>query len=170
MELQGYPFRPSVHEEANCGPTVLAALLGFGTRNACALMNHTYKKGHHGYTNIGHIRSALESKGKTMKKIKEYDELAYIDYIGDAPLLVFIQIDGPWVEKGWRSAYNHTHWALFHKGHVMDINNSFLGERQFAVPWVPAHKWHRIIMDHIVDGEGGTGWYVRSAYLVKDNG
>lgn len=35
MPIVGYPYRPVVVERANCGPTVLATLLGKSTISKC---------------------------------------------------------------------------------------------------------------------------------------
>lgn len=169
MNLHGHPFQPDIHPEANCGPTVLAALLGIDTKEACQLMDKTYKKGHRGYTNVGHIKAALQSKNIDMIKTKDFDGQRWIEYSEQTPLLLFLQLDGEWVKKGWRSAYNHTHWALFQNDHAMDVNNIFTLKHNMRtkVPWVTRTKWHILIMPFLMESENCDGWYVRSGYYVK---
>lgn len=104
--LAGYPFSPKVGERANCGPTVLAAILGSDTDEAIKLMDKLYRKGWNGYTNVGHIRAVLEHHGISMIKTKEYKDLITI---GRKPIALFTQIEGPWMGKGWRAEYTHTH-------------------------------------------------------------
>ena len=174
MGIVGYPCRPYVYEEANCGPTVLAALIGQNTDTAIEVMKNTYAKGWHGYTNIGHIKRALESLDIQMVKTKEYDDLSNvpIDIADLNPVLLFLQIEGPWCDKGWRSSYSNTHWALFERGLVMDVNNLGDGDydpvEKIGHPrWIDIDLWELEVMSYLVeDCYQGTGWHVRSGYNI----
>ena len=174
MKIVSYPSRPLVYDGHNCGPTVLAALIGQNTDSAVDLMGATTAKGWNGYTNIGHIQRALNSVDIEMVKTKNFDGLDIIpkDIADKNPVLLFIQIDGPWVKKGWRSAYNNTHWALFDNGLVMDVNNITIDDidtetKTIHPRWIDIDFWHRHVMDNLVDDAyNGTGWYIRSGYNI----
>ena len=163
-------YRPLLCERANCGPTVLATLLSVSTETAISLMNIAYEKGWNGYTNVGHIRVVLEKRGFEMKKIKDYDGMGPMLPCGmgfKAPTLLFIQLSGPWMGKGWRSEYNHTHWALFQDGMVMDVNNIFEETKDKSRPeWVRQTVWEMIVMPHLMKVMGADGWKARSGYKI----
>lgn len=174
MKIIGYPFSPKVVEKANCGPTVLASLLGVDTDEAMQLMDKVYKKGWNGYTNIGHIKAALEHHGIAMKKTKEYDGIKELTAITfpQAHVLLFIQIEGPWEDsKYWRAAYNRTHWCLGYGIRILDVNNS----RVLGTPTPPRPRWElfdewqdEIIPRIVASFDDATGWHVRSAYYVEE--
>ena len=165
----GYPFSPIVSEEANCGPTALATVLGVDTNEAIELMDSTYQKGWRGYTNVGHIKSALKFKGIEMVKVKTYDNLKNVPAILK-PTLLFIQIEGPWMGKGWRSEYNRTHWAFFHNNRAMDVNNPPKTDG-IRPKWINIGIWNRKIMKFLVGTYfEGSGWHVRVGYELKENG
>lgn len=174
LGVVGYPCRPFVYDDANCGPTVLASLIGMNTDGAIEIMKDTYAKGWHGYTNIGHIKKALESLDIQMVKTKEYDDLNKIPiYIGSSnPVLLFLQIEGPWCKKGWRSSYNNTHWTLFELGLVMDVNNIWEDNYDHAEKighpqWVDISIWEDEVMPHLLSTiDRGIGWHVRSGYNI----
>lgn len=173
-QLIGYPFSPKVGERANCGPTVLAAILGSDTDEAIELMNQVYQKGWNGYTNVGHIRAALKYHDISMNKTKEFDGIKEltITTFPQAHVLLFLQIEGPWEEsKYWRAAYTRTHWCLAYAARILDVNNSRVFEP--AMPprlrWLWANKWQDEIIPRVVAlFEGATGWHVRSGYYVEE--
>lgn len=173
-QLIGYPFSPEVGERANCGPTVLAAILGSDTDEAIELMDHTYQKGWNGYTNIGHIKAALKYHDISMNKTKEFDGIKEltITTFPQAHVLLFLQIEGPWEEsKYWRAAYNRTHWCLAYAARMLDVNNLGLSkDPSCRVPaWIPVRRWQDIIIPRVVAlFEGATGWHVRSGYYVEE--
>ena len=175
MNLTVNHFTPEVESaDANCGPTVLAALLGVNTDRAIADMDKHYKNGWHGYSNVGHIRAALVANDIKMEKIRLDPEMKRSMAIEGLELnthyLCFIIIDGPWTEKGWRSQYNHTHWALFYKGRVMDINNCGLPSYKddCRVPWTSVQEWRDEVVPGIIAWDEGTGWSIRSIYKITD--
>ena len=167
--IVGYPFQPKVHEGTSCGPVVLATVLGINTKEAEKLMNETTPKGFNGGTNVGHLRKALESKGLIFHCANRYwnGKTKIPNNVGmDLPVAIFIQIDGPWVQKGWRSAYNHTHWALVNKGMVMEINNKHHSDPHNP-QWVHPEFWETV-MDALVEYiDGATGWYIRGGYITS---
>ena len=174
MNVVGYPFSPKIVERANCGPTVLATLLGINTDEAMQAMDEIYKKGWNGYTNVGHIRAVLEHHGISMIKTKEYEDLMTI---GKKPIALFIQVEGPWMGKGWRAEYTHTHWALVHNRKVMDVNNIHLDIHDATVlasggacpPWISRATWEEEVMPAVANSfEGATGWHVRAGYYVEE--
>lgn len=161
--IAGYPFSPNITESANCGPTVLATVLGVDTNKAIELMDEYYENGWHGYTNIGHIRAVLEHFNISMTKIKGLEEESKI-FVSNNPMLIFIQIEGDWMGKGWRSEYNHTHWLMQDKCKIMDVNNPLDSNKP---KWVNVPQWFKDVLP-IVLGNDGTGWHIRSAYLLKE--
>lgn len=163
--LHGYPYTPMVSERANCGPTVLAAVMGLSTEGAIDLMDKVIEKGWNGYTNINHIRAALKVAGILMVKTSLYDEGMVMNPPTE-PTLFFIQIKGAWTGKGWRSDYNHTHWALGDKRQFMDVNNPIYSGHP---TWVDHPTWRHSIIPDLVQGMDGNGWHVRSAYLVEES-
>lgn len=167
MKIHGYPYRPLISEKANCGPTVTATILGISTADAIELMNTSYEKGWNGYTNVGHIRTTLKTRGIKMNKTKHWDGTYH--QLPEAPLhpiLMFLQVGGPWLGKGWWAEYTHTHWILVHKKMVMDANNPLLHE---CFSWIDSKYWDHEIMRRVVTSwKEGIGWYVRSAYEVME--
>jgi len=163
-------YQPLIDDErANCGPTVLAALLGVSASAAIKDMHEYYNKGWNGYSNIGHIRAALEAHGIQMLKA-DYDEVVFVDH--EKPTLAFINLEGPWTEKGWKSQYHHTHWALLHEKMVMDVNNLAMlsgAEDEIKVPWVDYASWDLTIMPGLVKNEEHcTGWGFRGFYEIEE--
>ena len=161
-------YAPLISERANCGPTVLAGVLRIDTEPAIELISKAIGKPWPGFTNVGHIRKALELKGYSMIKI---ENLARAELDGDAvynkphPVMVFMQITGPWMGKGWRSEYNHTHWALVTNEGILDVNNR---DPEMDRPfWLIPSFWANDVMNRLVDSVGGTDWFVRACYEIK---
>ena len=166
-KIIGFPYSPKITKPANCGPIVLAALLGTDTAEAMALMNVTYKTGWNGFTNIGHIKSALESKNIEMQKTNIYDKLQIIPHLIE-PTLIFIQIEGPWMGKGWRAEYTRTHWILIHNDNIMDVNNPKKLDKCHP-HWVMRTVWEGTIIPYVIGlYKDGTGWHIRASYQVKE--
>jgi hypothetical protein len=176
----GYPFSPNVVEGANCGPTVLAALLGIDTGKAMQLMNKGYPKGWHGGTNVGHIKAVLNHHDIAMKKTKEYDGIRALpeQFPYKTHVLLFIQIEGPWIGKGWRSEYTRTHWSLAYQQRIIDVNNPRIASHFYNRPrWVWLYEWEVYVIPSGIATwaktdkhyKGADGWHVRSAYFVEDN-
>lgn len=158
-----YPYRPVVTEGANCGPTVLAAILECHTSRAMAFLEKYNEKGWGGYTNVNHIRNVLEARGRTFDKV-DVQELDLMER--NRLTACFLQIKGPWMGKGWRSEYTHTHWALFQFGHCLDVNNPMIYGDQPT--WISIRDWKRDTMPRIIASyEEGNGWGLRSAYSVE---
>lgn len=163
-------YRPLLSERANCGPTALAGFLRIDTEPAIRLISEAIGKPWPGFTNVGHIRKALELKGYSMVKVPN---LTKSDLSGDNtfnhphPIIFFMQITGPWMGKGWRSEYNHTHWALIDKEGILDVNNRDTGMlRPF---WLIPEFWAKDVMSGLSEIEGGDGWFVRSCYEIQPN-
>lgn len=170
-KIVGYPFRPKMVEKANCGPTVLAAVLGVDAGKAIKLMDNNCKKGWNGYTNIGHIKNVLRSKGLTLIKFKDFDNRRHLptkeENKFNEPIIFFLQIEGHWSGKGWRSDYSHTHYCLLHHEMVMDVNN-YTGEN--SPEWFTINDWDQDVTPFFVDViNKGTGWYIRAAYRVMED-
>lgn len=171
--LHGYPFSPKVVERANCGPTVLASLIGEDTDKAMELMDRLYKKSWNGYTNIGHIKAVLNHKRIAMNKTKEFDGLSEITIttFPQAHVLLFLQIEGPWEDsKYWRAAYTRTHWVLGYAARILDVNNTRNSIDHKRPRWEWVDTWQDNIMPRIAQSfENSTGgWHVRSAYYVEE--
>lgn len=169
-KIIGFPYKPEIIKPANCGPIVLAALLGIGTKQAMALMDKTYQTGWHGYTNIGHFKAALEYKGIEMQKTNVYDKLQLIPYL-IKPTLIFIQIEGPWMGKGWRAEYTRTHWILIHQDNIMDVNNPkrYNGKHPQRPNWETRQYWEKYIIPAVITlYKQGTGWHIRASYYIKE--
>lgn len=153
-------FHPELDEESSCGSVVLATILEVCCQEANMLMDLYAKKGWNGYTNVSHIRDVVVRKGLRMNKIPVK---TLRDYFNN-PTALFIQLEGPWEEKGWRSAYGYTHWALGYKINVMDINNMHYFSRKVPF-WLPTMYWRSPVMNDLIRGtENATGWHVRAAY------
>lgn len=154
-----YPYRPVLSERANCGPTVLATILECHSETAIHLMEKHNEGGWNGYTNVGHIRNALKARGGSFKKVTVLE----LDFMDRTRLTAcFLQITGPWMGKGWRNEYTHTHWALFQFGYCMDVNNPLVDGKPI---WIPISEWKRDTMPRVVASyEGGNGWSLRGAY------
>ena len=163
-------YCPLVSEGANCGPVVLAGFLEMDTDPAIELIGKAIGKPWPGFTNIGHIRKALELEGYSMVKIDNLsdEELnGSVPYRYDYPVMFFMQITGPWMGKGWRSEYNHTHWAIISKYGILDVNNRTEGmDRAY---WIPPESWSTDVMPWLVKQCEGDGWLVKSCYEIREN-
>ena len=156
-------YRPEFHEESSCGSVVLAALLEVCCQEADMLMDLHSPKGWNGYTNVGHIRNVVEAKNIKMRK---FDHI-FVDGLAESsfkhPVALFSQLEGPWEEKGWRSAYSYTHWSLLLGQQVIDFNHRY--EEDKAPRWFASLEWKEDTMQRLVEGtKGCTGWHIRAAY------
>ena len=168
MELiKNCHHRPALYnEESSCGSVVLAALLNIDCQEAEMLMDLYSKKGWNGYTNVGHIKNVVIRNGIRMYKLKRVNKEKDLQLLyANKPTAMFIQLEGPWESKGWRSAYSYTHWALLVGNQVMDINNVYY-EHQINRPiWVARGKWKNEIMKFLVEHtDDCTGFHIRAAY------
>lgn len=167
--LRGFPYSPVVTERANCGPTVLASLLGVDTEMAITLMDNLYKKGWNGFTNIGHIKVVLQHAGIPMTKEKGLTGATSLKWgFPNHHKLIFIQIEGPWEEsRYWRDLYTHTHWVLMYEFKTLDVNNPYDGDGKRPI-WISTAWWQEEIMPKVVASyqPEGTGWHVRSGYHI----
>lgn len=161
-----YAYKPTLMEGANCGPTVLSAILECHITRAMSYLEEHNEGGWHCYTNVGHLRNVIKALGGTFKKNNDVVLEWGIDSMDRMKLIAcFIQIKGPWMGKGWRNEYNHTHWALFQYGQCMDVNNPAIGD---LITWIPTEEWKRDTLPRIIASyEGGNGWSLRGAYSAE---
>jgi hypothetical protein len=161
-------YNPVISERANCGPTVLAAFLHIDTEPAIELISKAIERPWPGFTNVGHIRKALRLKGYEMVKIENLQRCEIdgsMPYERQFPTMMFIQITGPWMGKGWRSEYNHTHWAMINKIGIIDVNNRDTEINKAF--WVIPEFWAQGIMPCLIRDLGGEDWIVKSCYEIR---
>ena len=173
----GYPYEPlkAPYDVAGpCGPTVLAGVLGVSCHEAIELMKRTNAKGWNGYTNVGHMRAALENKGLIFFKTSAFNDRSELPAdTGKRLTALFIQLEGPWMGKGWRAEYSNTHWILADWDPedgctvILDVAGNFTRDNNLG--WLDLETWTNLCIPGLVEWvPKATGWRVRGAYVVVE--
>ena len=162
-------YRPRVHKDSSCGSVVVAAVLEIDTQEADMWMDTYNPKGWNGYTNVSHMYQVMREFRIEMIRLQKPKKAEWRFNYTDHPTAIFVQMEGPWEKKGWRSAYNYTHWALMLQNKIMDINN-WRRESEYGHPvWLDKEEWLELIMPRLCDEVNYcTGHHIRGAYQFQE--
>ena len=163
---------PQISKRCNCGPTILAGFLEITGESAITIIEKAINKKWPGFTNVGHLRSALESLEYKMIRDNIFNDTQFNkdnSHNPHVPYFIFIQITGSWIGKGWRSEYNNTHWALLYEYFILDVNNRKSSEDIIPM-WLPLFTWKKEVMPNLIKSMGGNDWFIKSSYRIEGNG
>lgn len=163
---------PQLSKRCNCGPTILAGFLEITGESAITIIEKAINKKWPGFTNVGHLRKALESLGYKMIRDNIFNNTQFDkpnNHDPHIPYFVFIQITGSWMGKGWRSEYNYTHWALLYETYILDVNNRKSLD-DIRPMWLPIHTWKNEVIPGLIETLDGDDWFIKSSYRIEGDG